>query len=383
MRRPAPRAAARRQSRPIESFLELAAGDIVVHLTHGIGRFLGIERMEQPPAFAGDAPRLQEYLKLEYAGETIVYVPVTKIELVQRYVGSKGFRPQLSTVGGAGWQRQKERVKAAVLDMASELLDVQAARDMKQGIAFPADDDWQRNFEGSFPFDDTPDQERATAAIKADMESARPMDRLICGDVGYGKTELAMRAAFKAAMAGRQVAVLVPTTILAEQHVETFRERMAEFPVRVECLNRFRSGQETRKIVAATRAGDVDVLIGTHRILSRDVEFKDLGVVVIDEEQRFGVVHKERLKQLRRTVDILTLTATPIPRTLHMSLLGIKDISALETPPEGRMAVRTIIARETPELVREAILRELAREGQVFFVHNRVQSIDRKAAWLE
>jgi transcription-repair coupling factor (superfamily II helicase) len=384
IRRPAaqPRAAKRRPGRPIASFLELSPGDFVVHVSHGIGRFLGIERMSAPGE-PPEAPKLQEYLKLEYANDVLVYVPATKIELVQRYVGAKGFAPHLSTVGTGGWQRQKERVKAAVLDLAADLLEVQAARDLKQGIAFPDDDEWQRSFEASFPYEDTPDQARATDELKGDMRSPRPMDRLICGDVGYGKTEIAMRAAFKAAMAGKQVGVLVPTTVLAEQHLETFRARMAEFPVRIECVNRFRSHSQQRKILEAAKKGEVDILIGTHRILSQDVDFKDLGLVIIDEEQRFGVAHKERLKRLRKTVDVLTLTATPIPRTLHMSLLGIKDISALETPPEGRLAVQTVIARDSPALVREAILRELAREGQVFFVHNRVHSIERRAGELE
>jgi transcription-repair coupling factor (superfamily II helicase) len=375
-RRAAPRRAKRHKGAPIQSFLELSPGDVVVHVVHGIGRFLGVERLESDG-------RLAEYLKVEYAEGTIVYVPATRIELVQRYIGAKGFQPHLSKIGTAGWQRHKARVKAAVMDLAAELIEVQAQRDMKQGHAYPGDDDWQRAFEASFPWEDTDDQLAATEAIKADMQATRPMDRLVCGDVGYGKTELAMRAAFKAALAGKQVAVLVPTTVLAEQHLETFRARMSEFPVRVACLDRFRSGAEARRIVSSVKKGEIDILIGTHRILSDDVAWKDLGLVVIDEEQRFGVAHKEKLKRLRKTVDLLTLTATPIPRTLHMSLLGIRDISPLETPPEGRLAVETHIVAEDPRQVREAILREMAREGQVFFLHNRVHSIDRRAAELE
>ncbi len=377
VRRPAPRAGRRaREGRPIASFLELSPGDLVVHVVHGIGRFLRVERLETDG-------RLQEYLAVEYAEGTLVYVPVTKIELVQRYVGAKGFAPHLSKIGTAGWQKHKDRVKAAVMDLAAELIEVQAARDLRLGHAFPDDDSWQEAFEASFPYEDTPDQETATAAVKGDMRTPRPMDRLICGDVGYGKTEIAMRAAFKVALAGKQVAILVPTTILAEQHLETFRARMGEFPVRVECVNRFRSGRETREILGALKQGEVVILIGTHRLLSDDVIFKDVGLVVIDEEQRFGVTHKEKLKRQRKTVDILTLTATPIPRTLHMSLLGIKDISALETPPAGRLSIETVIARDQPEMIREAILRELAREGQVFFVHNRVYSIERRADELQ
>ncbi len=372
---PAPRRS--RPGRPIESFLELAPGDLVVHLVHGIGRFLRVEKMTDP---AGQA---QEYLALEYADHTVVYVPATKIDLVQRYVGARGFAPRLSKIGTAGWQRQKEKAKEAVLDLAADLLSVQAARDVRPKPPFPPDDAWQRELEGAFPFDDTPDQARATADVKRDLESPRPMDRLLCGDVGYGKTEIAVRAAFKTAIAGKQVGILVPTTVLAEQHLETFRERVAPYPVRVECVSRFATQATQRRILAETRAGEVDILIGTHRLLSQDVGFKDLGLLIIDEEQRFGVVHKERLKRLRETIDILTLTATPIPRTLHMSLLGIKDISILETPPRGRLPIKTLIERYSPDLVRDGILRELSRGGQVFFVHNRVQTIDRVAERLE
>ncbi|GIW71100.1 MAG: transcription-repair-coupling factor [Planctomycetota bacterium] len=369
-------AAARAATRPLDGLLDLQPGDLVVHLTHGIGRFLGLERIEDRDGKA------QDYLKLQYAGDVVVYVPSTRIELVQRYVGTKGFKPRLSQIGTGGWQRKKERVRRAVLDMAAELLEIQARRALAGGMAHPVDPDWQEAFEAAFPFADTPDQAAASAAIRADLASPRPMDRLVCGDVGYGKTELAMRAAFQVAVAGRQVALLVPTTVLAEQHLATFRSRLAAFPVRVACLTRFCTGREERAILEALRQGEIDILIGTHRLLSADVRFRDLGLVIIDEEQRFGVADKERLKRLRATVDVLTLTATPIPRTLHMALLGIKDISALGTPPSGRLPIRTVIAREDAGLVREAILRELGREGQVYYVHNRVQTIARRAEEL-
>jgi transcription-repair coupling factor (superfamily II helicase) len=357
-------------ARPISSFLELSPGDHVVHLIHGVGRFRGAETFEKEGV-------LQEFLAVEFRDRVVVYVPVSKIDLVQKYIGSAGRAPILDKVGGASWSRKKEEVERAVADFASELLDVQALRSEKPGIAYPADTEWQRQFEASFPFEDTLDQVDATGAIKADMESPRPMDRLLCGDVGYGKTELAMRAAFKAANAGRQVAMLVPTTVLAEQHLRTFRERMAEFPLRIEALSRFRSGREQREIVEATAAGAVDILIGTHRLLSGDVVFEDLGLVIIDEEQRFGVVAKEKLKRFRTLIDILTMTATPIPRTLHMSLLGIRDISNLTTPPEGRSPIETEVIEFDRPRVRDIILRELNRDGQVYFVHNKVHDIGR------
>ncbi len=355
--------------RPIESFLELSRGDLVVHLVHGIGRFLGTETFEKEEV-------LQEFLAVEFRGGVIVYVPVSKIDLIQKYIGSGGKVPVLDKVGGSGWKRKKEMVQQALLDFAGELLELQAIRSSKQGIVYPTDTDWQRQFEASFPFEETPDQIEATVAIKEDMESSRPMDRLLCGDVGYGKTELAMRAAFKVVNSGKQVAMLVPTTVLGEQHYRTFRERMAEFPLRIEVLSRFRSPKKQREIIEGAARGEIDIVIGTHRLLSGDVVFKDLGLVVIDEEQRFGVAAKEKLKRFRSLVDILTLTATPIPRTLHMSLLGIRDISNLTTPPEGRSPVATEILEFDRRRVREVILRELNRDGQVYFVHNRVQDID-------
>ncbi len=362
-----------RQSRPIESFLELERGDFVVHLHHGIGRYLGLERQRH-----GD--QVQEFLVVEYLDRAKLHVPVSSIDLVQKYVGSGEVPPELSKLGGAGWEKKKAKAAEAVMEMAQDLLEVQALREKELGYAFGPDTRWQHEFEASFPFEDTEDQVEATTAIKADMMSNRPMDRLICGDVGYGKTELAIRAAFKAAIQGKQVAVLVPTTVLAQQHWLTFSERMADYPLTVEVLSRFKSAREQKNILARLKDGTVDIVIGTHRLLGKDVEFHDLGLIVIDEEQRFGVEHKERLKKLRATVDILTLTATPIPRTLHMSLLGIRDISVLQTPPQNRMAVRTEVCRYDRPKVRQAIQRELERDGQVFFVHNRVWDIESIAA---
>ena len=304
-----------------------------------------------------------------------VYVPASKIDLVQKYVGGGKSDPELSKLGGTGWQHRKAKVQAAVLDLASEMISLQALREAQPGFAFPPDSDWQTEFEAAFPYTETPDQLTTLAEIKTDMRKPRPMDRLICGDVGYGKTELAVRAAFKAVDNGKQVAVLAPTTVLAEQHQRTFSQRLAEFPFAVECLSRFRTTGEQKRILSRLAEGGVDVVVGTHRLVSADVHFKDLGLVIIDEEQRFGVEHKERLKRLRREVDVLTMTATPIPRTLHLSLLGIRDISNLETPPPDRLAIETRIVRFDKQLVRNAILRELNREGQVYFVHNRVHDI--------
>jgi transcription-repair coupling factor (superfamily II helicase) len=356
------------ESRAIDSFLELQEDDLVVHLSHGIARYRGMHVLDKN----GQA---EEHLILEFAGGTRVYVPASKIDLVQKYVGGARSDPELSKFGGTSWQRKKDRVQAAVMDLASDMIGLQALREAQPGITFPADSDWQCEFEASFPYAETPDQLTTMTEIKRDMQRARPMDRLVCGDVGYGKTELAIRAAFKAVDNGRQVAVLVPTTVLAEQHYRTFGQRLAEYPFVVESISRFRSAGEQRQILKRLAAGGVDVIIGTHRLVSADVQFKDLGLVIIDEEQRFGVEHKERLKKLRETVDVLTLTATPIPRTLHLSLLGIRDISNLETPPQGRLAIETRIVRFDPTLVRHAVLRELNREGQVYFVHNRVQNI--------
>jgi len=354
--------------RAIQNFLELTEGDYVVHLAHGIGRFLGIESFTK-----NDVP--QEFLAIEFRDRVKIYVPVSKIDLVQKYVGSGDRSPILDKVGGVSWTRKKEEVQSALLDLASDLIDIQALRRERPGFAFPEDSEWQREFEAAFPFEETPDQTEVTEAIKSDMRAPRPMDRLICGDVGYGKTEIAMRGIFKAVDAGKQVAVLVPTTILAQQHFRTFSERMAGFPITVDVLSRFRTARAQRKTVHAAAVGKLDVLVGTHRLLSDDVEFRDLGLVIIDEEQRFGVAHKEKLKKMRSTVDVLTLTATPIPRTLHMSLLGIRDISSLTTPPEGRAAIKTEVCRFEPKHIRDIVIRELNRDGQVYFVHNRVHDI--------
>ncbi|MFQ5411258.1 MAG: transcription-repair coupling factor, partial [Phycisphaerae bacterium] len=349
---------------------DLQEGDTVVHISHGIAKYMGMKTMRK-----GDSRKSEEFLTLRFAESATMHVPVTQIDLVQKYVGAKGQRPPLSKLGGTRWKTTKERVEEAVTDLASDLLRIQAERESQPGIAFPNDTHWQTEFENAFLYTETPDQITAVRDIKADQSRMRPMDRLLCGDVGYGKTELAMRAAFKTVEFGKQVAVLVPTTVLAEQHYRTMTERMADYPFRIECLNRFRSPKQQKEIVAAARKGQVDILIGTHRIVSKDVGFADLGLVIVDEEQRFGVEHKERLKRLRSTVDVLTLTATPIPRTLHMAMVGLRDISSLATPPMDRRSISTRICNWGDDLVREAVVRELNRDGQIFFVHNRVHSI--------
>jgi transcription-repair coupling factor (superfamily II helicase) len=365
----------RYEARTIDSFLDLNPGDYVVHREHGIARYRGLRKIRK-------GGREEEHLTLEFAGGSLLYVPVSRIELVQKYVGTGERAPALSELGGTAWQKRKARAQAAVWELALELLEIQARRQAEPGIAYPPDSSWQAEFEASFPYPETPDQLAALSDIKRDMERPRPMDRLLCGDVGFGKTELALRAAFKAMEFGKQVAVLVPTTVLAEQHFRTFRSRLAPYPFVVECLSRFRTTAEQRDIVQRLAEGRVDLVVGTHRLLSADVRFKDLGLVIIDEEQRFGVEHKERLKKLRATVDVLTLSATPIPRTLHMALVGLRDISCLETPPLDRHAIETQIIPFDPERIRQAILRELLRDGQVFFVHNRVESIEKIAFQL-
>lgn len=358
----------RYESRAIESFLDLNEGDYVVHVAHGIARYRGMELLDRNGT-------VEEHLVLEFADQTRVLVPASRIDLVQKYVGGKGEAPPLSKLGSAAWTRRKQLVAEAVRDLASELLRLQAVRMAMPGFSYADESEWQVEFEAAFPYEETPDQLRAMEEIKEDMARPRPMDRLLCGDVGFGKTELAMRAAFKVVDHGKQVAVLVPTTVLAEQHYKTFRERFAEFPFEIEVLSRFKTRAEQRDVIERLKQGTIDIVIGTHRLLQKDVQFHDLGLVIIDEEQRFGVADKERLKQMRTMVDVLTLTATPIPRTLHMSLLGIRDISILETPPPDRLAVETRICRWDPELIRLAILRELNRGGQVLFVHNRVYNI--------
>lgn len=355
-----------------DAFLDLSPGDYVVHVDHGIARFAALRTMKKEG-------RSEEFLTLEFAGGATLHVPATQIDLVQKYVGGFHGKPPLSTIGGRRWAKQKEDVANAVKDMAAELLRVQAARASMPGIRYPADTTWQKEFEAEFPYDETQDQLAAIGEMKRDMSSPRPMDRLICGDVGFGKTEIAIRAAFKAAEYGKQVAVLVPTTLLAEQHERTFRSRMADYPFTVESISRFKTGAEARETLAKLGEGKIDIIIGTHRLLSQDVKFADLGLVIIDEEQRFGVEHKHKLLSLRLMVDVMTLSATPIPRTLHMSMLGLRDISSLTTAPVERRAVVTEVTHFDPSRIQRAIIRELNRDGQVYFVHNRVHDIQSMA----
>jgi len=372
-RPPRERAAARAFAADVA---DLNPGDYVVHEEHGIGRFLGLRRIEQ-----GD--QQGDYMLVEYAGGARLYIPLTRLDLVSKYRGAGDQAPALDRLGGTTWERTKRRVKARMRDMADELLRLYAERKLAEGFAFSPDSDWQREFEEAFEFEETEDQLTALREIKRDMESPQPMDRLLCGDVGFGKTEVAMRAAFKALGDGKQVALLAPTTVLVFQHYETLKRRFAAFPVRVEMLSRFRTRKEIEAILADTAEGKVDILIGTHRLLSEDVRFRDLGLLIIDEEQRFGVRHKEKLKQLKKNVDVLTMTATPIPRTLHMSLIGLRDLSVIETPPKDRLAIHTTVAHFHPDLIRTAIEQELARGGQVYFVHNRVETIYERANLIQ
>ncbi|MCU1274682.1 MAG: transcription-repair coupling factor, partial [Bryobacterales bacterium] len=355
---------------------ELKPGDYVVHAEHGVGRFVSLRSIEQGEA-KGD------YMLLEYAGASKLYVPLTHMDQVQRFRGAGDAAPQLDRMGGATWTRTKTRVKAKMRDMAEELLKLYASRKLAPGFAFSSDSNWQREFEDAFEFTETRDQRSAIADIKRDMETPEPMDRLLCGDVGYGKTEVVMRAAFKALGDGKQVVLLAPTTVLVFQHYETFKRRFQPFPVRVEMLSRFVPPKERKQVVADIAEGKVDIAIGTHRLLSKDVEFKDLGLVIVDEEQRFGVRHKERLKQIRKSVDVIAMSATPIPRTLHMSLLGLRDMSVIETPPKDRLAIQTVVAPMQPDLIRSALELELNRGGQVYFVHNRIDSIWARAAMIQ
>jgi transcription-repair coupling factor (superfamily II helicase) len=378
---PARRATSERAAAARESFVaDLKPGDLVVHVDHGIARYGGLVRT-QIGAVPGEETNLElpghaEFLLLHYAMGDNLYVPVAQADRVGRYVGAGDADPSLTRLGSGEWVRAKAKVRRSVRDLAQELMELYGARAALEGHAYPGDSPWQIELEGSFPYEETPDQVQAIEDVKNDMQAPRPMDRLLVGDVGFGKTEVALRAAFKAVQDGRQVAVLVPTTVLAQQHFNTFRERLGAFPVKVEMLSRFRTDKEQREILAGLASGHVDICIGTHRLVQRDVEFKNLGLVVIDEEQRFGVAHKERLKQLRREVDVLTLTATPIPRTLHMGLVGVRDMSVLETAPEARLPVRTYVTEYDDGLVQEAILREIDRGGQVYFVNNRVQGIE-------
>jgi transcription-repair coupling factor (superfamily II helicase) len=354
----------------ITDWTDMEPGNLVVHVQHGVGRYLGLREISVNK-------QLTEALAIEYADGAKLYVPVAQAHLLTRYVGVGRRSVALHQLGGKRWDREKIAAERAVQDLAGTLLEIQATRDSQDGFAFPPDNPWQHELEAAFPYQETEDQDSAIREVKKDMENKRPMDRLLCGDAGYGKTEVAIRAAFKAVMAGRQVAVLVPTTILAQQHFQTFAERMAPFPVRIEMLSRFCSRGEHRGVIEGLAEGKVDIVIGTHSLLQPELAFKDLGLVIIDEEQKFGVLHKERFKHIRRLVDVLTLTATPIPRTLYMSLTGARDLSTIQTPPQERLAVETIVTPDSDAVIREAIMRELNREGQVFYLHNRVRSIDR------
>jgi transcription-repair coupling factor (superfamily II helicase) len=355
---------------PVENFLDLDIGDYVVHTQHGIGRFLGLEKIKIGNKF-------KDHLAIEYDRQEKLYVPVESMHLVQKYIAFSVRRPKLYRLGTKQWQHDKARVKKGIQKMAWELLSLQAIRMSTNGFAYSSDTDWQKQFEATFPYLETPDQVKTTQEVKRDMESPKPMDRLLCGDVGYGKTEVAMRAAFKATMDNKQVAFLVPTTILAEQHYQNFLGRLRDFPINIAMLSRFKTKSQQKEIIEGLKNGTVDIVIGTHRLLSPDIVFKDLGLVIIDEEQRFGVKAKEKLKSLRLSVDVLTLTATPIPRTLYMSLMGARDLSQINTPPQNRLPIKTIVVEYDTDLIRQAILKELDRQGQVFFLHNRIEDIEK------
>jgi len=365
-----------RPAAPVDTLSELNVGDYVVHINYGIGKFKGIKTIEEKGGKS-------EYLSIEYADGVTIQVAAGNIALIQKYIGSSPKRPKLSKVRSKSWRKQKEKVARSVEDLAAQMLEIQAKRESMGGIAYEPDSNWQIQFEEAFAYQETPDQITTSQEIKTDMEQSIAMDRLLCGDVGYGKTELAMRAAFKAVENGRQVTLLAPTTVLCVQHGRTFTERFADFPISIEVLNRFKSSYQAKDIIKRTRSGRVDILIGTHRLLSGDVGFRDLGLLIIDEEQRFGVAHKEKLKKMRVNVDVLTMTATPIPRTLHMALLGLRDISSLSTPPLDRRSILTNVTAYDNNLIKQAIFRELNRAGQVFFVHNRVRTIDKKAWQLK
>jgi transcription-repair coupling factor (superfamily II helicase) len=361
---------------PLSHFLHIKKGDYVVHVNYGIGEYLGAKTLKVKGSSV-------KHLAIQYADNEILYVEADNERFIQRYVGMEGRAPRLSKLRTKDWERVKEKTRRAVKSIARDMLHLQAKRKELVGFSFAKDTAWQKEFESEFPYTETPDQITAMNDVRRDMESTKPMDRLICGDVGYGKTEVAMRAAFKAIMNNKQVAMLVPTTILAEQHYRTFKKRVANFPVRVECLSRFKTRAEQKEIVEELKAGACDIVIGTHRILSKDIGFKDLGLVIIDEEQRFGVLHKEKLKHYRALVDVLTLTATPIPRTLYMSFMGIRDISMITTPPKTRLPIETELYEYNNERIKIAFERELERKGQIYFVHNRVQSINKQAEKLQ
>lgn len=366
----------KREGIKIKAFTDLSTGDYVVHQAHGIGQYVGIEKLVVENI-------KRDYLKIRYQDDGYLYIPTTQMELIQKYIGSEGNIPKLNKLGGSDWAKTKKKVKESLRELAGELIKLYAQRQSVRGYAFQEDTVWQRQLEELFPYEETEDQLKCISEIKEDMESEKPMDRLLCGDVGYGKTEVAIRAVFKAIMGGKQVAYLVPTTILAQQQYSNFKERMKDFPVTVEVISRFRTQSEQKKILKEVKAGNVDVLVGTHRLIQKDIQFKDLGLLVVDEEQRFGVSHKEKLKNIKPNVDVLTLTATPIPRTLHMSMVGIRDISVIEDPPEERYPVQTYVMEYNTDVVRDAIYRELGRKGQVFYLYNRVRSIDLKAEEIQ
>ncbi|MCL2293424.1 MAG: transcription-repair coupling factor, partial [Spirochaetes bacterium] len=364
------------KSQPIDSFIELNPGDYIVHVNYGIGRFLGIDRVKA-------AGTERDYIQLEYADEEKIFIPIEQVNLVQRYIGSEGGTPGLDRLGGKSWETRKNKVKQAAEDIAKKLISIYSKRKSSKGFAFPKDSEWQNEFEASFPYEETEDQLTSIDEIKADMESTLPMDRLLCGDVGYGKTEVAMRASFKAAAAGKQVAYLAPTTILVEQHFENFKERFNGFPINIAMLSRFVTKGEQAKVLANIKAGNADIVIGTHRLIQKDVDFKNLGLMIIDEEQRFGVKDKERIKEMKASVDCLTLSATPIPRTLHMSLLKIRDMSVLKTPPRNRRPIETTVQEFNEETVVNAIRKEIARGGQVYYLHNKIESLDNVKLFLQ
>ena len=359
----------------ITSFAELKPGDYVVHANHGIGVYKGIKQMA-----AGGTTR--DYLDIVYDKGDKLYVPVDQLDLVQKYIGSEGNSPKINKLGGAEWQKAKAKARKSINEIAQDLVKLYAARATLKGHSFGKDTEWQRQFEDEFPYEETPDQLASLEEIKSDMESDKPMDRLLCGDVGYGKTEVAIRAAFKAVMDGKQVAFLVPTTILADQHYNNFIKRFSDFPIKIDMISRFRTPKQQKATLQALKEGNVDILIGTHRLVSKDIVFKDLGLLIVDEEQRFGVAQKEKIKGMKKNVDVLTLSATPIPRTLHMSLTGVRDISVIETPPEDRYPIQTYVVEQNDQLIRDAILREIGRGGQVYFVYNRVESIDSMANYI-
>ncbi|TVQ27561.1 MAG: transcription-repair coupling factor [Spirochaetaceae bacterium] len=375
-RKRVPKSVKQVHSQAIDTFIELAPGDHVVHVNYGIGKFIGIRRI----AAAGNE---RDYIHLEYADQEFIYTPIEQVNLVQRYIGSSGDAPRLDKIGGKSWESRKSRVRKNVEDLAERLVKLYSRRRRARGFAFPADTEWQMQFEATFPYEETPDQLTCIEEVKADMERPQPMDRLVCGDVGYGKTEIALRAAFKAVTAGKQVAILTPTTILTEQHYENFTERLVNFPVRAGMLSRFVPPKEQKRVINALAGGELDIVIGTHRLLQKDVMYKDLGLLIIDEEQRFGVKDKERIKELKTSVDSLTLTATPIPRTLHMSLLKIRDMSILKTPPQNRLPIETVIQEFNPDVVARAIRTEIDRGGQVYFLHNRVETLDSIVSFIQ